>query len=201
MDPGLVPKVTVNGSTLISEGFPEGTITVDAKMNYVGGETFILYEVARCEIHLYADADKSGRIRRLYWFQFEGYLPNANHRSYDYSSDPRRTMFNDHEFYDSVRFFNVESSRVDWSDDSDTMYMVRLLERNGFSLEGNMMRVRLVRLDEGKEQELMIIYMESFDQYGLSLEDFGGVDGDFKWKEISEGLRSRALAGIKMNMK
>lgn len=68
----LAPRVTVEGSTLVSKGFPEGTIAVDTSLTYVGGETFILYEVARCEIHLYAEADERGRVLRLYWFQFEG---------------------------------------------------------------------------------------------------------------------------------
>jgi hypothetical protein len=54
----LIPQVTVEGTTLVSKGFPEGTITVDTMLTYVGGETFILYEVARCEIHLYAEADE-----------------------------------------------------------------------------------------------------------------------------------------------
>lgn len=70
-------QVTIEDNTLISKGFPEGRITVDESFNYVDGETFIRYEVARCEIHLYAEADESGRILRLYWFQFEGYLPSV----------------------------------------------------------------------------------------------------------------------------
>jgi hypothetical protein len=43
----------------------------------------------------------------------------------------------------------------------------------------------------------MIIYMEDLDHHGLSLTDFEGVSGDSKWQEASEGLRTRALEGIK----
>jgi hypothetical protein len=200
MESYLVPQVTVNGTTLTSQGFPKGRIKVDSKMKYVGRETFILYKVARCEIHLFADADKNGRIHRLYWFQFEGYLPNVNPRTYDYSCEPSRTMIGSNVFYESVRYFNVESSRVNWSDDSDTMHMLRLLERNGLSLEGDLMRVRLVRLDGGKEQELMIIYMESLDQFSLSIGDFDGADRGLTWRMVSDGLRTRALAGMKIDM-
>jgi hypothetical protein len=197
----LVPQVTVNGFTLASEGFPEGTITVDSNMNYIGGETFILYKVARCEIHLFANADKSGRIHRFYWFQFEGYLPNEHGYIYDYSSDPLRAEIDGRVFFESIRFYNVETIRNEWSDDSDSMHMVRLLERNGYSLSGDMMRVRLVHLDEEKKREFMIIYMENLDQYGLGIEEFKGVRGSSRWKKTSEGLRSRALEGIKMVLK
>jgi len=199
--PHPVPRVAVEGSKLVSTGFPEGAITVDTNLTYVGGETFILYEVARCEIHLYAEADERGRVQRLYWFQFEGYLPSASPRGYDYSGDPHRTVIGGHEFYDSVRHYNVEAVRGGWPDDSDTMQVMRLLERRGCRLEGDVMRVRLVRLDEEKERELMIIYMEALDQHGLSLKDFEGPGGDSKWREASEGLRTRALTGMKMDVK
>ena len=197
----LVSQVTIEGATLVSKGFPEGTITVDTRWTYVGGETFILYEVARCEIHLYAEADESGRILRLFWFQFEGYLPSIIPRSYDYSDDPYRTMIGKHEFFDSVRYYNVAASRDNWSDDSDTMHVLRLLERKGYRLDDDMMHIRLVRLEEGNEQELMIIYMEDLGQHGLSLADFEGTGGDLKWREAYEGLRIRALASMKIDMK
>jgi hypothetical protein len=89
----LVHQVTVEGATLVSKGFPEGTVTVDTMLTYLGGETFILYEVARCEIHLYAEANDSRRILRLYWFQFEGYLPSIIPRSYDYLDDPHARAY------------------------------------------------------------------------------------------------------------
>ena len=197
----LVPQVTVEGTTLVSKGFPEGTITVDTMLTYVGGETFILYDVARCEIHLYAEADESGRILRLYWFQFEGYLPSIIPRSYDYSDDPYRTMIGEHEFFDSVSYINVAASRDDWPDDSDSMHVFRLLKRKGYRLNDDMMCIRLVRLDEGNEQELVIEYMEDLDQHGLSLTDFEGTGGKLEWKKAYEGLRTRALAGMKIDMK
>jgi len=201
MESHLTPWVTVEGATLVSKRFPEGIITVDATLTYIGGETFILYDVAHCEIHLYAEADESGRVLRLYWFQFEGYLPSVTSVGYDYSNDPERTVINGHEFYDSVRYFNVTISRDDWSDDSDTIHMLHLLEQRGYHLDGNVMSIRLVRLDEDKQKELMIVYMEDLDQHGLSLKDFEEVDGDLRWRETSEGLRTRALKDMKMDIK
>jgi len=197
----LESRVKVEGSTLVSTGFPEGTITVDVGLTYIGGEAFILYEAARCEIHLYAEADERGRVFRLYWFQFEGYLPSATKRSYDYSGDPHRTVIGGHEFYDSVRRYNMEAVRGGWGDDSDTMHVMRQLEREGCRLKGDVMRIRLVRLDDEKERELMIVYTEALERHGLSLSDFEGLCGYSKWRKAGEALRSRALAGMKIEMK
>ena len=147
----LVPRVTVEGNTLVSKGFPGGTVAVDDGLSYVDGEAFILYDVACFEVHLFAEADEGRRVLRLYWFQFEGYLPSAVPRGYDYSGDPCRTVVGGHEFYDSVRYFNVADSRAGWPDDSDTMHVLRLLEREGYRLEGDVMSFRLVRLDEGNK--------------------------------------------------
>ncbi len=200
-EPYIVPRVNVEGSTLVSIGFPEGTIKVDPGLSYVGGETFILYGVARCEIHLYVEADERGQVQRLYWFQFEGYLPSASPRGYDYSADPYRTVIGGHEFYDSICYYNVEAVRGGWGDDSDTMHVVRLLQWEGYRLEGDVMSIRLVRLDESGKRELMIVYMEALERRGLSLTDFEGPGGDSKWMAASEALRSRALAGMKIDMR
>jgi len=106
-----------------------------------------------------------------------------------------------HGFYDSVRRYNVEAVRGDWGDDSETMHVMRLLEQEGCRLEGDVMRIRLVRLDDEKERELMIVYMEALERHGLSLSDFEGLCGDSKWREAGEALRSQALAGMKIDMK
>lgn len=197
----LQSQVEVKANTLVSGGYPEGVIRMSPDLDYVGGETFILYDVARCEIHLYVEADESRLVRRLYWLQFEGYLPSVIPRTYDYSDDPYRTMIGGHEFYDSVRYFNITSSREGWSEDSDIMHMLRLLESNGYSFSDDIMRIRLVRLDENRKQELMIIYMEDLQSHGLDIDDFEGPTGESKWIEVSEGLRSRALAGMTLEMK
>jgi hypothetical protein len=196
----ILPQVTVEGTTLLSRRFPQGTIKINPDLNYVGGETFILYNIASCEIHLFAKADETGRILRLYWFQFEEYLPSAIPRRYDYSKDPYRTKIGNHEFYDSVRYYNVANARKDWSPESDSMHVIRLLEKKGFRLKDDVMRIRLVRLDKEWKKELMIIYMEDLSQHGLSLKDFVDANGELTWKEVSKGLRNRIITGMKLDM-
>lgn len=196
----VVAQATVNGSTLISKGFPEGTIRVDSTTAYVGSEAFVLGGSSRCEFHLYVAADEHRRVLRLYWIQFEGKLPSFIPRSYDYSDEPYRTVIGKHEFFDGVRYYNVAASRPEWNADSDIQRVLNLLEREGYHLNDDVMRIRLVRLDESKQQELMVIYLEDLAQHGLSLAAFEGASGALKWQEASEGLRTRSLAGLIVDM-
>src|SRR4030095_14877369 len=70
---------TVKGQVLTSTETPAVKIEFDNAFKYVGGHDFILYDVARAEQHFFVDADKEGRIKRMYWVQFEGYLPSNTH--------------------------------------------------------------------------------------------------------------------------
>ncbi len=77
------PVRRVEGQILTSTALPAVRLQFDDKFKYVGNQSFILYDNARVEQHFFVDADGQGRIRRLYWVQFEGYLPN-NTETYNY---------------------------------------------------------------------------------------------------------------------
>ena len=193
----LAFQASVHGQQLLSNDFPVGSLTFDSTLTYVGSESFILYDVARCEIHLYADADDNRRVNRMYWIQYESYLPSLLPKRYDYSEDPYRTEIGGREFYDSVNYYNVALSKKEWREDSDIMHVFKLLAREGYNLDSDVMRIRLVHLDKSKKKELMIMYIEAMDRQGLSIKAFG-KEGKMskKWEEVSRGLRERALAGI-----
>ena len=76
---------TVKDRTLTSTQMPAVRLEFSEPFKYAGGHSFILYEVANAEQHFFVDADKDGRIKRMYWIQFEGYLPSNTH-TYDYKS-------------------------------------------------------------------------------------------------------------------
>ncbi|MGH1362210.1 MAG: hypothetical protein ACRBF0_01555 [Calditrichia bacterium] len=182
---------------LVSSGFPESTITFDSSFVYVGAETFILYDIARCEIHLFVDADSNKIVNRLYWMQYEGYLPSLWPHWYEYEDEPFRTMIGGKEFYDGVNFYTVDSSRQHWSRDSDIGRVFALMESNGYTLDSEVMRIRLVHLDEEEDDELMIMYIERMSSHGLTIASFGenGRESE-RWKVVSQGLRERVLAGM-----
>lgn len=193
----VMSQASVNGQTLVSRGFPQGSITFDPSFVYVGVDTFVLYGVARCEIHLFADVDSAKNIRRLYWVQFEGYLPDRDQR-YDYSNDPHRTLINGFTFYDRPRYYNAEEAARNRRKGSDGEHVVQLLEKGGYRLSGDLMTLRLVRLDSSSRNELMIIYAERLDLHGLTIADLEQSPGT--WAAAAEGLRTRALASMSMSM-
>src|SRR4030095_9068668 len=76
---------TVKGQVLTSREMPAVHLEFDNKFKYAGGQSFILYDVARAEQHFFVDADAEGKVKRLYWVQFEGYLANNTH-TYSYQA-------------------------------------------------------------------------------------------------------------------
>lgn len=199
-DADLIAQASVEGSVLSSSGFPTGSITMDPTLTYVGRDLFILYGVASCEIHLFVEAARDGRVLRLYWFQFEGYLPSWIPRSYDYSDDAYRTPIGDRAFYDSVSYYDVTDSRDEWRADSDIMHVIRLLESQSYRLEDEVMRIRLVLLDEEMKKELMIIYMEDLSQHDITVAQFDGAEGQIRWDDIQVAMRARALSGMTVDI-
>jgi len=83
------PARTVKGQVLTSAATPAVRLEFAKEFKYVGAQDFILYDVARAEQHFFVDADSEGRIKRLYWVQFEGYLPSNTHT---YRYQPTKTV-------------------------------------------------------------------------------------------------------------
>jgi len=70
---------SVKDQLLTSQEMPAVRIEFDKGFKYAGGHSFILYDVAHAEQHFFVDADKEGRVKRMYWVQFEGHLPSNTH--------------------------------------------------------------------------------------------------------------------------
>src|SRR4051794_17699285 len=66
------------------------TVRVPTAATYAGGDRFVLYGVADCEIHVFVEADAQRHVRRLYWVQFEAYLPSRPEARYNYVDGNRR---------------------------------------------------------------------------------------------------------------
>ena len=186
---------TVSGQTLASAARP-ARIEFNQGYKYLGGQRFILYNVADAEQHLFADADQQNRIRRLYWLQFEGYLPNNTRSSYNYKST-RTTNIGGLEFIVDtwVRKYTEPSQPG-----TDGARMRELLESKRFRLPDEAAAIRLVHLtDTSKRNELMIIYMEDLTGSGFRADELapGGAHAD-RWPAMGEELLRRATAGIKI---
>ena len=83
------PAAKVEANSVMHSGAGV-TVRVPAAASFVGSDRFELYGVADAEVHVFAESDVSRRLRRLYWVQFESYLPAKPELSYNYADGNRR---------------------------------------------------------------------------------------------------------------
>jgi hypothetical protein len=185
----------VTGQTLTSIQLPAVRLQFDKAFKYAGNQSFVLYDVANAEQHFFVDADREGRIKRLYWIQFEGYLPNNNH-SYDYKAT-KTVEIGGLSFIADAYARNIKANPG--RADSDGNRARAFLESKGYRMASDeVLSQRLVHLvDEAKRNELMIIYLEDLGGMGLTAADLGkGGSAAARWDEISNKLLERAVKGV-----
>jgi len=68
----------VKDQVLTSTYLPPIRINFDNRFKYIGTQKFILYERAQVEQFFFVEADSRRRIKRMYFAQFEGYLPGVD---------------------------------------------------------------------------------------------------------------------------
>ena len=180
----------VKGRTIRSANTPAVELTFGKDFKYAGGHRFVLYDVANAEQHFFVDADKDGRVKRMYWVQFEGYLPSNTH-TYKYLVT-KSVNIGGLDFVADAWARNIKLTPG--RPDGDGARARAFLETKGYKLAGDeVLSQRLVHLiGEPKRDELMIIYLEVSPE-GMTAADLmqGGKDAA-KWTEISAGLLARA---------
>lgn len=187
----------VEGRVILSDELPAARLEFAPEFKYAGGQSFILYNVARAEQHFFVDADAQGRIKRLYWVQFEGYLPDNKH-TYNYRS-PSTARIGDFDFFADAAARNLKAGPGRPDSDGARAQSFLQSKDHRFASDDVIMQ-RLVHLtDETKRNELMIIYMEDLSATGLTAADLAPSGKDAaRWPEISAGLLERAKAGVKI---
>lgn len=192
---GQAPERVVSGRTLVSTEAPAVRIELADGFRHVGGQRFVVYDVADAEQHLFVDADAAGLVRRLYWLQFEGYLPGNDHR---YKYEGEVVMLGPLAFVGNAA---ARSTTGDPRPGADGARARELLRAKGCRLPPQMLWQRLVHLtDASKRHELMIIYMEDLAPLGVTAADLsaGGKSAD-RWPAVSKGLLARAREGLRLS--
>ncbi|HEX8499387.1 MAG TPA: hypothetical protein VF659_02255 [Pyrinomonadaceae bacterium] len=198
--PPLARKV--RGLTLTSDAAPRVRMRFGRGFKYAGGQSFVLYDVANAEQHFFVDADARGRVRRLYWVQFEGYLPSNTHK-YNYQS---KTIVN----LGGLDFFADSQARQIPAPDgdlaarpankiSDGDHARAFLDAKGYRLASNeALWLRLVHMtDASNRSELMVIYLEDLEGTGLTAADLNeGGKAAGRWESVSKELLGRARRGM-----
>ena len=189
---------SVKGHVLSSAGMPAVRLKFHKEFKYAGTQDFILYDVARAEQYFFVDADKQGRIRRMYWVQFEGYLP-SNPNTYRYKVN-KSVNIGGFDFIADAYPRNTKANPG--RPDSDGNRARAFLEKQGYRMMSeDVMSQRLVHLiDESKRNELMIIYLEDLSAMKLTAADLAsGGSAATRWEEISKELLERAIKGMEIS--
>ncbi len=184
------PERKVEGSLIISRRDPAVEIQLPKSALYAGADRWILYDIADCELHAFVEADAQHNVQRLYWVQFEGYVPSKPDLKHTYDS-PQHAQIGGMDFYVDTW---VRANTDEKTSGSDREHIEALIHARGYKIPPGMMYVRLVHLlDEQKRKELMIIYGEDLVSTGFTAVDLheGGKAYD-RWPQIANGLVERA---------
>ena len=184
------PERKVAGNVIVSESDPAVRIELPKDAQYVGADRWVLYGIADCELHAWVEANADKAVRRLYWVQFEGYLPSRPDLHHTYDS-PKHATIGGMDFYvDS--WVRTKGAKTDAG--SDREHIEALMRAKGYRTPEAMMYVRLVHLlDKEKRKELMIIYGEALAPTGFTAAELseGGKAHD-RWAAIADGLLEHA---------
>jgi hypothetical protein len=193
------PDRKVSGPSISSTHDPNVQIHLPESAKYVGADRWILYDIADCELHAFVEADAAKNVQRLYWIQFEGYVPSKPDLAHTYDS-PRHATIGGLDFYvDTWPRGDGEKSQPG----SDREHIEALIRSKGYKMPAGMMYVRLVHLlDQAKRKELMIIYGEDLAPTRFTAADLkeGGKSRD-RWPGLENGLIARAQKAIKLSTK
>ena len=184
------PERKVENNQIISERDPKVQIELPKSAHYVGADRWVLYGIADCELHAFVEADKQQKVQRLYWVQFEAYLPTKPELKHQYDS-PQHATIGGLDFYVDTW---VRANDEKMTPGSDREHIEQLILAKGYKIPAGMMYVRLVHLlDEQKRKELMIIYGEDLRPTGFTVRELqkGGKAYD-QWPAVAQGLVDRA---------
>ena len=189
-----VPERKVEGSVVISRD-PAMRITLPKEARYVGADRWTLYDVADCEVHVFVEADAARNVQRVYWVQFEAFIPSRPDSTYNYDRDAI-TEINGLAVHHRERFgASDEKPRAG----SDLEHVRDMILAAGYTLPKEIINARLVHLpDDTKRKEVMVIYMEDMATTGKTSADFiAGAKISEAWTPVGEKLLERAKARVK----
>ena len=195
----LTPQRTVVGTSVLSRQDPNVRITVPSAAAYVEAVRFVLFGVADCELHLFVEADASKKVRRLYWVQFEAYLPEHPSLAYTHHPAFTPTTLNGVPFQQRARF-GLSSEKPEPGSDADRAFA--LLRERGYTLPAETVNVTYKHfLDATMRKELLLIVLDDMATTGTRFADLvKGNDLQPAWAPLATRLLERAPAAFTVTM-
>ncbi|HEV2109894.1 MAG TPA: hypothetical protein VGT99_00960 [Gammaproteobacteria bacterium] len=196
---GNAPDRTVQGHSVISSHDPKTEIALPTAAVYVGSERWLLKAYwDDVELHAFVDAGADKHVQRLYWVQFEAYLPSHPEEKHDYDS-PRHATLGGLDFFVDT-WVSSPGSTDDPDPDSDSAHLKAVLRSKGYTLPASRMSVRFVHLMDDARKELMFIYSEDTGPTGYTAADLSkGGRAYAQWPGIEAGLIARGQDSIQLH--
>jgi hypothetical protein len=190
----------VNGQTLSNNRYPNVKFELPAEFHYAGSQRFQLYGNADAEQHFFVEADEKN-VKRLFWVQYEGYLPSNNH-TYDYSDQPIKFAHGGLDWLADValsRPMGMQPSSNPPNPNSDGARFRALMKAKGYKLPAQHARIRAVALDKEKRNELMIIYIEDLALTGEKPAAAQGNEAPKPSEELQKKIAERFRERLKVS--
>ncbi|MEA1941206.1 MAG: hypothetical protein U9P68_03050 [Pseudomonadota bacterium] len=197
--PWPAPMRTAEGAgALVSPHLPEARIAVPDSAVYAGGRRWALYDAVDAEMHLFVEAGEDRVVDRLYWIQFEAYLPALPEAGYDFHlSDLEQRELGDATFFVRARFGEGATDVPQAGSDNEMMRAV--LAEAGYTLPAETINATMKHVldPDNPREELMIIYIEDLAPTGASMANIinAGLESAL-WEGLSQGVLDRAEARI-----
>ena len=192
------PMRAVDGASLSSPYQPDARIRVPDEAVYIGAQRWALYDAVDAEMHLFVEAGEDRIVDRLYWIQFEAYLPSLPNAEYDFHrSDLERRPLGDADFFVRARFGEGDSDEPEPG--SDNAMMRAVLADAGYALPDETINATMKHIldPDDPREELMIIYIEDLEPTGSTMSEIieTRLEGPL-WAGLSQGVLDRAQARI-----
>ena len=191
---GDMPGRAVHGNSVVSSHDPTVRIELPESTTYVGADQWLLKAYSdNIELHAFVDADADKHIKRIYWVQFEAYLPSHPELKHRYESVRHVTM-GGMDFY-----VDTWVERIDGQEEpeSDGAHLKALLRSAGYTLPESLMSARFVHLMDDSRKELMFIYAEDAAATGFTAAELGkGGRAHDQWLALEPGLIRRGKLSI-----
>lgn len=186
------PKRVVSGDTITSDKSPAITMKVDKKLKYVGFFPFKIADIAGGERHVWVEADKQKRVKRLFILQFEGYNEGSG-RTYNYK--PRNVTKLGANEYNSNGFFYSDIAYSKERPGNEAELSRKFLEEKGYKLDEEQLLYRFYRAlpEDGNRNEFLIFYIEPMADLGIALKDVTEDQSSDREKQLIAQARERAL--------
>jgi hypothetical protein len=129
------PERKVESNVITSARDPAVRVHLPNSAEYVGADRWVLYGMADCELHAFVDVDPQKNVQRLYWVQFEGYLPTRPELKHTYDS-PRHANLGGMDFYVDTW---VRTKDAETQPGSDREHIGALIRAKGYRMPDGMM--------------------------------------------------------------